>query len=467
VNRAPGFGLVLIATTAIAIAAAGPVHAGPYSTVPSAADPGDPIDVHFHLDYRFEIERSTIRRERVGQATSPTDPIPEVKDLLFRGSRHELVPTLELGVFHDLWLSMRLPIVIRQTRDVLYDQRSTPCSFVEPGATCINSTNSSTVIDGLLPPGGFDAGDPAGFPVDDDNVFRGPSRKGLDRIYLGAGIAPMNQKRDDTKPTWKINVELAIPVAKPARLDRDAPGNQTSVGTGVYALRVSTSIAKRIGWAEPFFALHWDAPLKAKSDSPFADPGFGARNTLPQQQAGVHFGFEAIIVDRPLDSTRVGLELSSIINAHFEGRAYTPMWEVFAYAGDVRHGGPLVIDEDPTVGGMQAISHPGVTDVENYLELGATAAVRAEIGKTVHLAAMASLTTATQHVITFDDAGVDRPTCSSTQTTGCETDSNDLVNPGTAEVNPLHTPLIDLVGHRYVADDNLAISLGVQAMILF
>lgn len=456
-----------IAVVAIAVAAPGRAHAGPYSVVPSAADPGDPIDLNFHLDYEYDIERATIRRERVGSTTDPTAPIPELKDLIFRGSRHVLTPALELGVFHDLWLSMKLPIVIRQTHDLLYDQRSTPCSFVDPGSTCVNATNSTTVGDGLLQPGGFDAGDPAGFAVDDDNVFRGPARKGLDVIWVGAGVAPMNQARDDTKPTWKITAELAIPIAKAAKLDRDDPESNTSVGTGVYSIRVSTSVARRIGWAEPFVALSWEAPFKAKDDSPFKDPGFGARRTLPQQQAKVHFGFEAILVDRPIDATRVGLELSSTINARFEGRAYTPMWEVFAYAGDVRHGGPLVLDADPITAGQQAVDHPGITDVENYLELGATAAVRAQIGRTVHLAALVSIATASQHVITFDDAGKDKPTCSATRTTGCETDSNDLVTPGTDEVNPLHVPLIDLVGHRYVADDNLAIAIGAQATVLF
>jgi len=468
VFRAAGIRLAFSAALALATAGTSPAVAGPYSEVPSAADPGDPIDVHVHLDYSYEIERSSITRERVGTGNpAPTDPIPVIKDLVFHGSRHLLTPAVELGIFHDTWLSMRVPIVIHQTRELLYDQRSTPCSFVDPGATCVNATNSSTVLDGLLPPEGFDADDPAGFAPDDDTIFRGPARKGVDQILVGAGIAPMNQERDDTKPTWKINVEVGIPVGNPAKLNRDAPGNQTSVGTGVYSIRLSTSVARRIGWAEPFFALWWDAPFKAKDSSPFADPGFGSRRTLPQQQAGTHFGFEAILVDRPVDSTRVGLELSSIVNARFEGRAYSPMWEAFAYAGDVRHGGPLVLDQDPVTAGVQAVSHPGITDVENYLELGAHAAIRADIGKTVHLVGLVALSTATRHVITFDDAGVDQPTCTATQTTQCETDNNDLVNPGTSEVNPIHVPLIDLVGHRYIADDNLVVSFGVQALFTF
>ena len=437
--RAPALGLAVCG-----VLAAGPATAGPYSTVPSAADEADPFDVHGTLEYAFELERSTIKRERVGlPGADPTEPPPEVEDLTFSSSRHVLTPAVAFGVFHDVWIAAALPIVISQSRELAFADGS-------------DRTNSTTIVDGLLPPAGFDADDPAGVPAGEDTIFRGANRSGLDQIHLGAGVAPMNQARDDTKPTWKIEAELRIPVGKVAAFDRDDPGRHTGVGSGVYELVLQTSIARRIGWAEPFFALWWQAPIAVKSGSPFEDPGFGARATTPQQQGGAHFGFEAIVVDRPLDSTRVGIELSSRVNARFEGRAYTPMWEVFAYAGDVGHSGPLVLDRDPIASGMQAQSHPGITDVEGYLELSARGGVRAEIGPHVHIAALATVTTATKHVISFDDAGEDR-----------DDDSDDVINPGTDEVNPLHVPLVGLVGHRYLADDSLAIAIGVEARVLF
>jgi len=52
-------------------------------------------------------------------------------------------------------------------------------------------------------------------------------------------------------------------------------------------------------------------------------------------------------------------------------------------------------------------------------------------------------------------------------TTHCETDDNDLVNPGTAEVNPLHNQKIDLVGHRYRSVGNFGVVIGVQGQVLF
>jgi hypothetical protein len=217
--------------------------------------------------------------------------------------------------------------------------------------------------------------------------------------------------------------------------------------------------------------MWWLVPLSAREVSLFDDidqrPGtFGATNTMPGQQAGMSFGLEGYIVDDQENSNRVSIDAGARIVSHFEGRDYSEMWEVFALAGDSRLGGPLVLDRDPTILDVQAASHPGITNVENYLETAARFGVRAQIGKRIHMGLLVDLAWKTDHVITFADAGVDLPTCTGNNSP-CEMDSNDLVNPGTAEVNPLHVPRIDLVGHRYRSIDNFAFSIGVHAQTLF
>jgi hypothetical protein len=452
----------------LAAIAAPPAVAGPDSEVPSSFDPDHGFGAHFTLDYDFEYHHAGIFREKIVPGAQPGDPTALGRDLVYSSSRHTIIPKLEVGVFHDVWIYGALPIVITDSRHLDFDQRDTPCTF-GPDGPCINRTNSSTIADGILPMNGFDAGDPTVGFTDAGNplIFRGPTRHGLDQIHLGLGWAPMNQRRDDTKPTWKLGAELRVAVGKPARLDRADPGHETGVGSGVDEVRLWTSIARRHGWAEPYVELWWQAPIANAKDSPFADPGFGARRTDKQQEAGVHFGFEAIAVDKPAEHERFSIEVSGRLLAHFEGRAYSEMWEVFAYAGDAAGGGPLVLDSDPTTTGAQALSHPGITNVENYLEMGGTLAMRAEIGPKVHIAALGSITGETQHIISFTDAGVDEPTCKGSQTTGCEVDSNEVVNPGTVEVNPLHVPLIDLVGHRYRAVGAVNVTAGVELQVLF
>jgi hypothetical protein len=277
----------------------------------------------------------------------------------------------------------------------------------------------------------------------------------------------MNQQRDPTKPTWKLGAEVRIAVGSPARFDRADPDSEDGVGHGVHELRLWTSVARRRGWAEPSVEVWWQAPVAVTDESPFDDPGYGARASGKQQEAGIAFGFEAIAVDRPEDGQRVSLDLGARLVGHFEGRAYTEMWEVFAYAGDVDAGGPLVLDSDPTDPAANAVSHPGISTVENYLEMGGHVALRAELGPWVHIAAIGQLTTESAHSISFADAGVDRPTCNGSNGPGCETDDNDLVTPGTLEVNPSHVDLVDLVGHRYIVDDVFNLTVGVEARVLF
>ncbi|MCA9677245.1 MAG: hypothetical protein H6709_15310 [Kofleriaceae bacterium] len=446
--------------------------AGPDSEVASSFDDDDRFDLHVWLDYEYRMRHSTVMREMVGAAgTDPTDPIPVGKDLVYSSSQHLLVPRLELGIFHDLALTFALPIVVLDTRSLELDQRDTPCDFGGPGASCVDRDSSSTIRDGLLPRSGYDANDPAtGFPDETDpRIFRGVDRHGLDQVHLGVVWAPMNQRRDDTKPTWKLGAELRVAVGKPAKFDAATPDRETGVGAGVHEVKLYTSMARRIGWAEPYFDAWWLAPIGQTDASPFQDPGFGSKSVQHQQQAGTHFGFEAIAVDKGPDAQRVSIDLSASLTAHFQGRNYSELWEVFALAGDTETGGPLVLDESPTTPGEQAMSHPGISNIENYLEIGGKIALRADLGPLVHVAAIAGLTRETRHIISFTDAGIDLPSCDAGQSPGptCEAASNDVVNPGTDEVNPLHVPLIDLVGHRYVVDDALNVMIGVEARVLF
>ena len=443
---------------------------GPYTDVASAFDPGDGFDLTMSIDYGFDIQRAAVKRELSGfPGTGPDDPLPLVKDLVFKGARHTLTPRMELGIFTDLSLSVALPLILSQSRSLSLDQRDTPCVF--PGGTeeptCINRDNSTTVGDALLPPTGFDANNPggAGF-ADGALLFRGPNRAGIDQVHLGMTWAPMNQARDDTKPTWKLGAEARLAVGAPMRLDVANPGSSTSVGRGVNEVRLWTSIAKNFGWAEPFVEMWWVAPYSVTSDSAFADLGFGQERSASQQRAGTYFGFEAIALDQPEKKRRVSIDIGARLESNFEGRGYSEMWEVFQYAGQ-NLGDPLYLDADPVTDGVQDLQYPGVSRIENHLSYGGRIGVRAEIGDMVQIGAAFKLIATQAHVITFADAGDDLPTCDAMITVDCEVDNNVLVNPGTPEVNPGYVPLVDQVGRRYHADEIADYSVLFDARFLF
>lgn len=446
-----------VASAALWLLAAGApaALANPHSIVPSAADPGNPIDLQILLDYQYQLDSSSLMRERVGAVgTDPLGPIQKSKDLEFHQYRHVLTPRAELGVYHDTYLTLAMPIIIAQARELEL-------------ASGVDRASSSTVDDGLLPMDGFDARDPSA-PPPGSLLFRGHSRSGLDQIHLGIAGAPMSQRRDETKPTWKLGAEVRLAVGKIMRFDPMNPGGETGVSRGVHEGRVYTSIDRKFERFEGWFELSWQFPIAEKSGSLFTDPGFGSTNASLSQQAGVSFGVEAYALDDKDNQNTISLDLGGRVLAHFEGREYTEMWEVFAYAGDTRTAGnPLILDVDPIESGRQDLSHPGISNVENYLETAARVAVRAQLGPKVRFAAVVDLAWKTDHAISFADAGTDLPTCGDVSTTRCEDDVNDLVNPSTREVNPLHAPVIDLVGHRYFAEDAFSLAIGIEAQVLF
>jgi len=430
-------GAVIAFILALPIAA----RANPDSLVPSAIppQPGEPTNLVMTLTYDYEADHAQIEREQVGPGVPANGPIPLQKDLEWKQNSHTITPRVDIGILRDAWIYGALPIVIAQSRDLRLD------SGVSYGT-------SSTVASKLVPTGGYAASDPT-TPPGGSEVFEGPNRHGLDQVDAGLGIALMNQARDDTKPTWKIGAEARIAIGRVARFDPTEPTANTAVGQGAHEVRLWTTFDRRLGWAEPWLELYWQVPLAYTSASLFQNPGSGATNTGKGQIAGANFGFEAYAITTP-DQNRISLDIGARIIGHFEGREYTPLWEMLAYAGSPTNSGPLVWYPNPLSPGAMASQYPGISNVENYLETGARVAVRAQLGPHVRFAVLGDAVWVSDHAITFADAGVDR-------------NGNMLIDPNSNEVNPLHVDAIDLVGHRYHSVHELDFIIGVQGQVLF
>lgn len=265
----------------------------------------------------------------------------------------------------------------------------------------------------------------------------------------------MNERRDDTKPTWKIGADIGLAIGKVETLTDKTIASATGVGRGVDELRLWTSFDRRDGRLERYATIFWTVPFAATSHSLFQDPGFGATNILPGQRAGAQFGVELAAVDDKAARNHISFDLGERIVGHFEGRDYSELWEAFAYAGDAASASnPLVLDKDPVASGVQAQSNPGITNIEGYLELATSLAVRAELGDNVRFALVFETIYKSDHAITFENAGVDR-------------NGDQIIDPGSTEVNPLSVDAIDLVGHRYISTHNLGVVIGVQGQATF
>ena len=183
----------------------------------------------------------------------------------------------------------------------------------------------------------------------------------------------------------------------------------------------------------------------------------------------MHFGFEAIPWERRESQQRISIEFRGIIQAYFEGRGYSEIWEILAFAGDQTRAPDAVlsIDRDPTSTTDPPFSYPGITDIENFLSFGGRLTLNAQVGEHAKFSGAFQISTDQRHIVTFTDAGEEFPGCPSGPAVGCEIPNDDVVTPGTAEVNPWHNRLIDLVGRRYIIDDTTRFEFLAHFKLLF
>src|SRR5262249_7554093 len=151
-------------------------HAAELTDVASSFDDDNPFDLRLRVGYTHEWKNASIKRESEG-AAGQTD-VAIFKDLLYAHQRDSMSVRAEIGIFQDLMIYGELPLVLSDSREYRFDQ-SLGSACVYPGGSgmvnCVNSTNSSTIADGIVPTGGYDGPNstngPVGFAPGSDLVF--------------------------------------------------------------------------------------------------------------------------------------------------------------------------------------------------------------------------------------------------------------------------------------------------------
>lgn len=491
-TRAP----LLLLASGLLVLGASPAWAGHVTEVTSAFDEGNPYDFNVSVGYSRRLKRGAIKREGAGKG-GYQDRVHIFKDLRYSHVRHQLSVRAEAAIFRDLQLHVEFPIVLSDTRAIDFaldggDECIYPGSSLPP--TCVNKRNSSLVNDGFLPasmvqqmantqvqvagtgggalaPGGGWSG-PAFLDL--------PRRSGLDQFYLGLTWAPVNQARDDTKPTWILGFEARIAVGAPMEynlyFDPSKPESalnpktNSSVGRGIHQLHFFTSLARRYRYIDPWITFFYMYPIAA-SDSLFEKTRFeasGQERSNPQQRGGAEAGMEIIAWEEPEKRNKFSVELRARLEGVFEGRGYSPVWELFANnpilsgpcrsapgsTQSVRYNNGTyctsVTTAKPTPDPGEVILYPGITSIENHAEFYATLAFNLDFTKYFRARAGLSLGHVQQHFITFGDAGRDIG-----GNKGIDYESEE-------EVNPMYRPLIDQVGRRFRLGETTILDVFVE-----
>lgn len=311
------------------------VEPGEVTNVIDAFDDGDTFDLNLSLGFEYSTKSAKIRRETSIAAPGLTTG-GYTSNLLNVASYSEttskLIPRLDVGVYKDLAVYFRLPIILSNSREL-------------------------TDLDGSA---GQQDTALAGAPGERlfDLPFKSPDRSGIEYFAAGIDVNVMNQARDRTKPTWRFGLEGRFPLGEPmhacttknlvgqvqcadprdinrngrtdpdiAYEDPNIAEREPGVGRGTVGLEVHTFLSKRIKYLEPYggfsalFEFHQES-----SDYGLIDLDTSLVN-MPPIVGSVVLGLMVIPWENREKFGRLTLDFRFTGEYHSEGRDYSELFD--------------------------------------------------------------------------------------------------------------------------------------------
>lgn len=433
------------------------------TTVVDALDDDDPFDANLLLTFRQSWKSASIRRESTltqpGLADGAFTPSNE-NVASYSHSRSILEVGGEVGLWKDLALSLRLPIILADARELEELDGSTrnPERFQDPTGAAL-----------------------FGLP------FKSPTRSGIDWLGVGLNYAITNQQRDASKPTWVAGVEgrlalgprmhacndgAAIECPDPAN---PAVSRDPGISRGMHALVAQTILSRRWGYVEPYFGF------KALVEFPQSNSDFGRTNDFrgsllnrPPVVGTFTIGTEIFPFERREQFRRLSVDVRAHASYHSPGRDYSELFDALGSSsapslrnpnpgGYRAEGNASVVDP-----GAPKVYFSGVTDQQAFGVFGFATGATFQLNAYLKFNAGLGLSFVQSHLITAADAcnpdfkgdtGASGP-CR----TGSATASGGSV---TGIPNPNHRQVIDLPGRRFSVDDITIVDLWLGTAVMF
>lgn len=439
---------------------------GENTTVIDAFDEDDPFDANLLLTLRQTWKSANIRRETSlaqnglssGNYTSAAENV---------ASYSQSTTTLEvggdIGLHRDLALSVRLPLILADSRELagLDGSSRNPQRLQDPSGAQLFSV-----------------------------PFKSPTRSGVDYFSVALGYAIMNQTRDDTKPNWVIGAEGRFAVGSrlhacndnasikcPDPVNPTGPSRDPGISRGMHSIIASTILSRRYGYVEPYLGL------RALVDLPQSNSDFGATNNRkgnlldrPPVIGTLTVGVEIFPWERPAAKKRVGIDLKVRGSYHSPGREYSELFDALgsSSAGSLRAPNPGGYKAGPD--GFTSVSDSnaakvyftGITDQQAFGSFGGSAGVTWQAGEWLKVTSGLGLTYVQSHLITSadpcnpdykSDAGASGPCRTGARTAGGGS--------STGIPNPNSRPVIDSPGRRFSVDDTMLVDFWLSGVVMF
>lgn len=470
-------------------------------------DNGDPFDVQVSLGFTYLSKRARILRESSLFAPGPgggglttggfTAKTMNVGRYIETTSK--LTPQLDLGIYKDLALYLRIPIILVNSRK-------------------INSTNdSASAVAEVLRAG---PGEPTLF----DLPFKSPNRSGVEYVAVGLNWGIFNQARDQTKPTWVIGGEGRISAGKPMRACTENPragqvkcahegdinrngsrdgassagsnapsdlleSNEVSgdekkgVATGYAGLELHTLMSKRLKYIEPYGGFSALVQVK-QGTSGFEQTSLdGALVNHPPHVGTVLVGMMIHPWENREAFGRFTIDLRFQGEYHSEGRDYSelfdalgssdvpsvrnPRWERYtrnnACDPNADPNCPSsVVDET-----SKKSYFTGLSVVEPYGSYRAAGSLTWRAAEFVKIQAGLGLRFDQAHGISHDQPCNPDFDNDPYAAGPCHSETGAVPPPPTGIPNPAYRPTINAVGRRFYVDESITYEVFASGIVMF
>ena len=400
-----------------------------YTDVIDAFDNGDPFDINVNLTFERSSEVATVSREwaQLGdQAAGRFLPIARSEQVT-----NALVLAIELGLYKDLMVYGRLPLVLSDTRQLRLPSEATCDS-----ESCMSRHANIQRALAVQP---SQADSP---PLFDLNMgYQSATRSGIPAVDVGVAWGIVNQYRTPYLPTWVVAVEARIGVGQVIKPCTDGHDCQTGINRGTLRLDFSSRWSQRYRYVEPYlglrYVLEWATGARERF-SPFgAVPGY--LDTTPPSQLETTLGGMFIAWEERGRFQRFAIDVRAHAAYIAAGRDYTVLFDAL---GTSEH----VLSEFQSATGKSP-PFTGLTNVDGHARLALEIAAAIQAARYVRFRLGVSLARMTAHLLTAAApcAAVSAETCPEGQ------------------VNPLYRPIVDLPGQRFRFSSDLTFNLFATA----
>jgi hypothetical protein len=400
----------------------------------------DPLDFNVRLSFVRSQEDAVIERERNVAGAFAVDTL-DVAD--YRAVSSALVLGAEIGLYKDLMIYGRLPLVFSDTRELRMPE-STRCD----SSACEQRARSVEQVLDDRPPG---AEDPA--PVfNPDPVLAARTRSGVPAVDAGVAWGIMNQYRQPGLPTWVVLAEARFSVGPPMQpctsTDTScAPG----LSRGTTRLLLGTRWSYRYRFIEPYlgfdYALEW-ASSASEAFEPGGDDAHLIDTGLPSV-AGLTVGGAIVPWEHRGRFQQFVIDVRARAEYVSAGSDYTPLFDALGESSNPYLDAPQQTDAGKTV------EWTGISQVDSHARLGIDLALAMQAARYVRFRLDLTLAHVTRHLLTGAAA------CTEASAPMASDDCGDRAH------NALYRAVIDQPGQRFFLSADLSYTLSATATAQF